>query len=148
MSCKLTSMHDMNYSDQYLKTLLQMTRSIAVVGASIKPARASFRVTRFLLGKGYTVFPVNPLYVGQSIHGLAIVESLSRIDDQIDMVDIFRRSEDAGESIDDAISAKAKIVWTQLDIIDFEAAERAEIAGLQVVMDRCPAIEYPRLIGT
>ena len=113
MSCKLTSMHDMNYSDQYLKTLLQMTRSIAVVGASIKPARASFRVTRFLLGKGYTVFPVNPLYVGQSIHGLAIVESLSRIDDQIDMVDIFRRSEDAGESIDDAISAKAKIVWTQ-----------------------------------
>ena len=148
MSCKLTSMHDMNYSDQYLKTLLQMTRSIAVVGASIKPARASFRVTRFLLGKGYTVFPVNPLYVGQSIHGLAIVESLSRIDDQIDMVDIFRRSEDAGESIDDAISAKAKIVWTQLDIIDFGAAERAEIAGLQVVMDRCPAIEYPRLIGT
>ena len=140
-------MHDLNYSDQYLTSILQKTRSIAVVGASIKPARASYRVTRFLLEKGYRVFPVNPSYVGQSIHNLPIVANLSDIHDEIDMVDVFRRSEVAGSTVDEAITIGAKVVWLQLDVIDFDAAERAEKAGLNVVMDRCPAIEYPRLMG-
>ena len=140
-------MHDLNYQDHYLLTILKSIQTIALVGASIKPARASYRVIRFLLDKGYRVFPVNPQYVGQTIHDLTVVEKLSDIKDSIDMVDIFRRSEDAGETIDEAILICAKTVWTQLDIIDFKAAERAENAGLQVVMDRCPAIEYPRLIG-
>jgi len=140
-------MHDLNYPDLYLQMILESTQTIAVVGASIKPARASYRVTRFLLDKGYRVFPVNPQYVGQTIHDLPIVETLSDIKDKIDMVDIFRRSDVAGETIDDAISMGAKVVWTQLEVIDYKAAERAENAGLKVVMDRCPAIEYPRLIG-
>ena len=140
-------MHDLNYSDHYIQTILKSTNTVAVVGASIKPARASYRVTRFLLDKGYHVFPVNPQYIGQTIHDLPIVETLSDIKDKIDMVDIFRRSDVAGETIDDAISMGAKVVWTQLEVIDYRAAERAENAGLKVVMDRCPAIEYPRLIG-
>jgi len=140
-------MHDLNYPDLYLQMILESTQTIAVVGASIKPARASYRVTRFLLDKGYRVFPVNPQYVGQTIHDLPIVETLSDIKDKIDMVDIFRRSDVAGETIDDAISMGAKVVWAQLEVIDYKAAERAENAGLKVVMDRCPAIEYPRLIG-
>ena len=140
-------MHDLNYSDHYLQTILKSTNTVAVVGASIKPARASYRVTRFLLDKGYQVFPINPQYVGQTIHDLPIVETLFDIKDKIDMVDIFRRSDVAGETIDDAISMSAKVVWTQLEVIDYKAAERAENAGLKVVMDRCPAIEYPRLIG-
>ena len=140
-------MHDLNYPDLYLQMILESTQTIAVVGSSIKPARASYRVTRFLLDKGYRVFPVNPQYVGQTIHDLPIVETISDIKDKIDMVDIFRRSNVAGETIDDAISMGAKVVWTQLEVIDYRAAERAENAGLKVVMDRCPAIEYPRLIG-
>ncbi len=137
----------MNYSDQYLTSILQTTRSIAVVGTSIKPARASYRVIRFLLDKGYRVIPVNPSYVGQAIHDLPIVATLADIQDKIDMVDVFRRSEEAGVAVDEAIAIGAKTVWLQLDVIDLNAAERAEKAGLQVVMDRCPAIEYPRLMG-
>lgn len=141
-------MHDLNYSDDCIRSILQTTRSIAVVGASIKPTRASYRVARFLLDKGYTVYPVNPQYAGDKIHELTILSNLSEIQEKIDMVDVFRRSSEAGTAIDDAISIGAKVVWTQLDVVDFEAAERAEKAGLKVIMDRCPAIEYPRLIGT
>ena len=137
----------MNYTDHYLTSILQTTHSIAIIGASIKPARASYRVARFLLDKGYHVIPVNPSYVGQMIHGLPIVAKLSDIQDNVDMVDVFRRSEEAGVAVDEAIAIGAKTVWLQLDIIDQHAAARAEKAGLQVVMDRCPAIEYPRLMG-
>ena len=140
-------MHDMNYADQHLISILQTTRSIAVVGASIKPSRASYRVIRFLLDKDYHVIPVNPSYAGQTVHELPIVARLADIQDKVDMVDVFRRSEDAGTVVDDAIAIDAKTVWLQLDIIDQNAAARAEKAGLQVVMNRCPAIEYPRLIG-
>jgi predicted CoA-binding protein len=140
-------MHDMNYADDYLLSILKSVRTIALVGASIKPQRASYRVTKFLLEKGYTVFPVNPAHAGQSIHGRRILAGLSDIPEPVDMVDIFRRSEEAGQSVDDAIGIGAKVVWLQLDVIDHAAAERAEKAGLKVVMNRCPAIEYPRLIG-
>ncbi|MEQ8195331.1 MAG: CoA-binding protein [Rhodospirillales bacterium] len=137
----------MDYTDDYLLAILKSVRTVALVGASIKPARASYRVTKFLLEKGYTVYPVNPAYAGQSMFGRTILADLSDIPEAIDMVDVFRRSEDAGESIDDAIAVRAKVVWLQLDVIDRAGAQRAEKAGLKVVMNRCPAIEYPRLIG-
>jgi predicted CoA-binding protein len=140
-------MHDMNYADDYLLSILKSVKTIALVGASTKPQRASYRVTKFLLEKGYTVFPVNPAHAGQSIHDRRILAGLSDIPEPVDMVDIFRRSEEAGRSVDDAIGIGAKVVWLQLDVIDHAAAERAEKAGLKVVMNRCPAIEYPRLIG-
>lgn len=141
-------MHNLNYSDRTIRSILQSIHTIAVVGASIKPARASYRVTRFLLEKGFDVYPVNPQYAGQKIHELTILPSLFDIQDNIDMVDVFRRSSEAGPVFNEAIKVKAKVVWTQLDVIDFDAARRAEDAGLQVIMDRCPAIEFPRLIGT
>lgn len=141
-------MHDLNYTDQTIRSILQSVKTIALVGASIKPARASYRVTRFLLEKGYMVYPVNPQYAGQEIHGLIILPSLFDIKDRIDMVDVFRRSSEAGSVFNEAVKIKAKVVWSQLDVIDFDAAKRAEDAGLQVIMDRCPAIEFPRLIGT
>ncbi|MEL0107436.1 MAG: CoA-binding protein [Rhodospirillaceae bacterium] len=141
-------MHDLNYPDSFIRTILETTHTIALVGASVKPARASFRVMRFLLDKGYRVFPINPQYAGDTIHDLTVFASLFDIPEKIDMVDIFRRSNEAGAVIEEAISIGAKTVWTQLEVIDFKAAERAEKAGLQVIMDRCPAIEYPRLMGS
>ncbi len=141
-------MYGAPYSDQMIENILRGVRTVAVVGASIKPARASHRVMKFLLDKGYTVIPVNPAYTGQTIHGQTVYAELADVPVPIDMVDIFRRSEQAGAAIDDAIAIKAKVVWTQLDVIDDDAAERADQAGLEVVMDRCPAIEYPRLIGS
>ena len=100
---------------------------------------------RFLQSRGHKVFPVNPICVGQIINGETVLETISDIPVSIDMVDIFRRSELAGETVDEAISANAKTVWMQLDVIDQIAAERAEQAGLTVIMDRCPVIEYRRL---
>jgi predicted CoA-binding protein len=132
-------------SDQDIAHLLSRVRYIALVGASDRPGRASNGVMRFLQNHGYRVFPVNPQLAGQQLHGETVYASLGDIEEPIDMVDIFRRPIAAGEAVDEAIAIGAKSVWLQLGVINEEAARRAEGAGLDVVMDRCPAIDIPRL---
>jgi predicted CoA-binding protein len=132
-------------SDADIADLLANTRTIALVGASDRPNRPSYGVMRFLQDHGYRVFPVNPQITGEHVHGEYIWRELSQIGEPIDLVDIFRRSEAAGDAVDEAIAAGAKAVWMQLGVINDAAAARAEAAGLKVVMDRCPAIDIPRL---
>lgn len=132
-------------TDQDISRLLTETKRIALVGASAKPERDSNRVMKFLLDQGYEVIPVNPVLAGQQLHGVEVVDSLEAISGPIDMVDIFRNSKDAGDAVDEAIAVGAKSVWMQLGVINQPAADRAEEAGLDVVMDRCPKIEIPRL---
>ncbi len=132
-------------TDVEISKLLTDTKRIALVGASAKPERASNRILKFLLEQGYEVIPVNPGLAGQQLHGVAVAESLESISGKIDMVDIFRNSAHAGAVVDEAIAVGAKSVWMQLGVINVEAANRAEAAGVQVVMDRCPKIEIPRL---
>ncbi len=132
-------------SDEEVREILTQSRVIAVVGASPRPERDSHEVMEFLKQHGYRVIPVNPACAGQDILGERVRASLAEIDEPVDLVDVFRRSELAGEAVDEAIAIGAKAVWLQLGVIDAEAARRAEKAGLQVVMDRCPKIEIPRL---
>jgi predicted CoA-binding protein len=120
-------------------------RTIAVVGASPRPHRPSHGVMRYLQRQGYRAIPVNPFAAGGTILGERCYAALDEIGDPVDMVDVFRRSEAAGAVVDQAIALRAGVVWMQLGVIDREAASRAEAAGLKVVMDRCPAIEIPRL---
>ena len=136
--------HD-DYSDAYLRDILAGARTIAVVGASPRPHRPSHGVMRFLQRHGYRAIPVNPFAAGGEILGERVYARLADIPEPIDMVDIFRRSELAGAAVDEAIAAGAKAVWMQLDVRDDAAAARAEARGIKVVMDRCPAIEIPRL---
>lgn len=138
--------HDF-YSDEYLRGILTSVRTIAIVGASPKPDRPSHGVMAFLKGRGYRVIPVNPTAAGETINGERCRATLAEIGEPVDMVDIFRRSEHAGAVVDEAIAIGAKVVWMQLGVRDDEAAARAEKAGLKVVINRCPAIERPRLVG-
>jgi uncharacterized protein len=131
--------------DADIAALLNATQTIALVGASDRPERDSHRVMRFLIQHGYRVIPVNPQLYGATLFGQPVKARLSDIEGEIDLVDIFRNSEAAGAVVDDAIAAGAKAVWMQLGVINAEAAARAEAAGLDVVMDRCPKIEIPRL---
>jgi hypothetical protein len=131
--------------DEDIAELLRGTRTIALVGASDRPDRPSYGVMRFLQSHGYRVFPVNPQITGEHVHGEYVWRELSQIGEPIDMVDIFRRPQAAGEAVDEAIAAGAKSVWLQIGVVNHEAAERAEAAGLKVVMDKCPKIEIPRL---
>jgi predicted CoA-binding protein len=131
--------------DEDIKALLESVRTIALVGASDRPDRPSYGVMAFLQRHGYRVIPVNPQITGEHVHGEFVFRELSQIGEPIDLVDIFRRPQAAGEAVDEAIAAGAKAVWMQLGVINEEAAARAEAAGLKVVMDRCPAIEIPRL---
>jgi uncharacterized protein len=131
--------------DTEIAALLGETRTIAMVGASNRPDRASYGVMAFLLAKGYHAIPVNPALAGETIHGERVAASLADIVEPIDMVDIFRNSEAAGAIVDEAIAVSAKAVWMQLGVVNEPAAARAEAAGLKVVMDRCPKIEIGRL---
>ena len=132
-------------SDAEIKALLEETRTIAVVGASDRPDRPSYRVMKTLQDHGYRTIPVNPQITGEHVHGEYVFRELGQLGDPIDMVDIFRRSDAVGEVVDQAIAIGAKSIWMQLGVIDQRAAARAEAAGLKVVMDRCPAIDLPRL---
>lgn len=134
----------MTPTDDAIRDLLLRTRRIAVVGASDRPDRPSFGIYRFLLSRGYDAQPVNPMLAGRDIQGHAV---LAGLEDALplDMVDIFRRSADAGAVVDEAIRLGAKSVWMQLGVVDEAAAARARAAGLAVVMNRCPAIEWRRL---
>ena len=132
-------------SDEAITELLTSARTIAMVGASDRPDRPSYGVMQFLQSHGYRVLPVNPQITGEHVHGEFVWRELAQIGEPIDIVDIFRRPTAAGEAIDEAIAAGAKAVWLQLGIVNAEAAERAEQAGLKVVMDRCLKLEILRL---
>lgn len=137
------------YSDDFLKKNLSRTKVIAVVGVSTNPVRPSYFVARYLTLKGFDVVPVNPGQAGKMLFGKTIVASLSDIDRQVDMVDIFRRSEAVPEIVDEALGAfpNLQTIWMQIGVEHAEAAAKAEARGVDVVQNRCPKIEYQRLFG-
>jgi uncharacterized protein len=138
--------HD-SYADQYLREILRSVHTIAMVGASDHWNRPSYFVMKYLQTKGFRVIPVNPAAKEETILGEKVYRDLAEIPDAIDMVDIFRRSEAAGPIVDAAIAKHAKVVWMQIGVRNDAAAAAAEAAGLKVVMNRCPKIEYSRLCG-
>jgi predicted CoA-binding protein len=137
------------YPDAYIRSILASVRTIAMVGASPRWNRPSFFAMKYLQEKGYRVIPVNPRVAGGEILGETVYANLAEIPERIDMVNVFRSSEDAGPIIDEAIAvAKEKgirVIWMQLGVRNDAAAKKVEAAGLKVVMDRCPKIEYGRL---
>jgi len=135
------------YDDDYIRAILRDVRVIAMVGASPNWNRPSYFAMKYLQAKGYRVIPVNPVAAGQEILGEKVHASLATIGEKVDMVDVFRNSEAAGPISDEAIAIGAKVVWMQLGVRNDAAAARAEAAGLRVVMNRCPKIEYGRLSG-
>jgi predicted CoA-binding protein len=137
----------LHYDDAYIRDILRRTRTIAVVGASPEWNRPSYFVMKYLQRKGFRTIPVNPRAAGQEILGEPVAASLADIAEPVDMVDIFRNSKAAGPIADEAIAIGAKTVWMQIGVRNDMAADRATKAGLQVVMDRCPKIEYSRLCG-
>jgi predicted CoA-binding protein len=138
--------HD-SYSTEYLRGILRGVKTIAMVGASTNWNRPSYFVMKYLQVKGFRVIPVNPAAAGQEILGERVYASLREVPEKVDMVDVFRNSEAAGPITDEAIEKGAKVVWMQIGVRNDAAAERAEAAGLKVVMNRCPKIEYSRLCG-
>ncbi len=138
--------HD-SYPEAYIRGILQDCKVIAMVGASANPVRPSYFAMKYLIAKGYRVIPVNPGQAGGAILGQAAYASLRDIPEPVEMVDIFRNSEAALAIAKDAIAIGAKVVWMQLGVRNDEAARLAEAAGLKVVMNRCPKIEYGRMSG-
>ena len=132
-------------TDDEIRDLLAGARTIALVGASDRPDRASHAVMGVLQDHGYRVLPVNPAITGEHILGEYVWDNLSQLGMPIDIVDIFRRSDAVGPIVDEAIKVGAKAIWMQLGVINHDAAAKAEAAGLKVVMDHCPKIELRRL---
>src|SRR5580704_13086667 len=135
------------YSDAQIRRVLERVRTIAMVGASSNWNRPSYFVMKYLQGKGYRVIPVNPGIAGQLLLGERVYAALREIPEPIDMVDVFRPSAEAPGIVEDAIAIRAPVVWMQLGIRNDEAAVRAEAAGIEVIMNRCPKIEFGRLGG-
>ncbi len=137
------------YDNAYIADILNAVKSVAIVGASANDVRPSFFVTKYLIDKGYTVFPVNPGKAGGTILGRPVFARLTDIPEPIDMVDIFRASDAVPGIVEEALALNPlpKVIWMQLTVRHDEAAARAEAAGIKVVMDRCPKIEYARLSG-
>jgi predicted CoA-binding protein len=140
--------HD-TYDNAYIAGILNSVKTVAMVGASANDVRPSFFVLKYLLAKGYTVFPVNPGHAGKEILGRMTYAKLADIPEPIDMVDIFRASVAVPPIVDEALALDPlpKVIWMQLTVRNDEAAARAEAAGVKVVMNRCPKIEYGRLSG-
>lgn len=137
------------YADDYLSGILKSVKTIALMGASPNPARPSNGVMGYLLSRGYKVIPVNPGQAGKQIQGQTVYARLSDIPEPVDMVDVFRASEYLDGVVDEALALdpRPQVVWAQLGVSDEAAAAKAEAGGIKVVMNRCPAIEYPRLFG-
>jgi predicted CoA-binding protein len=139
-------MRELSYTDATLRTLFDDVKTIALVGASPRgETRASWRVMRYLQNEGYKVYPVNPDALGQEIHGEKVYASITDLPGKVDMVDIFRLPWKVTPVVDEAIEMGVPYIWMQLKVINEEAAAKAEAAGATVIMDRCPAIELPRL---
>ena len=137
------------YTDELLRSVLKSVRTVAVVGVSTNPVRPSYYVARYLGLKGFDVIPVNPVAAGETLFGRKVLAGLSEIDVPVDMADIFRRSEHVPEIVDEALEVLPglKVIWMQIGVEHAEAAARAEAAGLTVIQNRCPKIEYQRLFG-
>ena len=135
---------NINYPDSFIKKILEESNTIAIVGASSKEERDSYKVMKYLLQKGYKVFPVNPYESGKNILGQKCYEDLESIKQSVDIVDVFRAHEAVLGIAKQAIKISAKVLWTQEDIIHHEAAELVEKAGLKVVMNRCPKKELSK----
>lgn len=140
-------LHHDHYDDDQIRAIFSWVKSVAVVGASADPTKASYFVVKYLLSKGFRVIPVNPKLAGQTLLDQPVYASLADLPDAPDMVDIFRNASAAGAVTDEAIAVGAKLVWMQLGVRNDDAARRAEAAGLTVIMNRCPKIEYQRLFG-
>lgn len=142
--------HD-RYADNYIADILLNARVFAMAGASANDNRPSYFALKYLLGKGYTVYPINPGLAGQKLLGQRVYGSLDELPGPIDILDIFRNAQAAGKIVDEALALrdqlKMKVIWMQLSVRNDEAAAKAEAAGLNVVMNRCPKIEYGRLSG-
>jgi predicted CoA-binding protein len=140
--------HD-RYDSSYIADILKNTKTIALLGASPNAARPSNGVMAFLLARGYRVFPVNPGQAGKQILGQTVYATLADIPESVDMVDVFRAAEYLDGIVDEALALATppKVIWGQLSVRDDKAAAKAEAGGISVVMDRCPAIEYPRLVA-
>jgi len=140
--------HDV-YPDAYIRDILRSVKTIAMVGVSANEARPSYIVFKYLIGRGYRMFGVNPGLAGKTLLGAPIFAKLADIGVPLDMVDIFRNSQSAGPIVDEtlALDPKPKVIWMQLSVRDDAAAARAQAQGVKVVMNRCPKIEYGRLSG-
>ena len=135
------------YEDHYIRSILDNTKTIAMIGLSSSWQRPSYFVAKYLLDRGYKVYPVNPREVGKKILNQKVYSSVFEINENIDMVDIFRKSNDVDLIIDDIIKIKPSTIWMQIGVINFKAAKLAKINKIDVVMNKCPKIEYGRLSG-
>jgi len=138
---------DIVYEDHYIRSILDNTKTIAMIGLSSSWQRPSYFVAKYLLDRGFKIFPVNPREAGKTILSQKVYSSVSEIKEKIDMVDIFRKSNDVELLIDDVINIKPSTIWLQIGVINFKAAKLAKKQNINMVMNKCPKIEYGRLSG-